>query len=64
MRQLVYTSFLLIITLHLTCGAREICSTIKKSQNIMNMTELFFINAASVFLNFPIAERQYCLDVT
>ena len=28
---------LLIITLRFTCGERKICSTIKKSQNIMNM---------------------------
>ena len=26
-----------MITLHFTCGERKICSTIKKSQNIMNM---------------------------
>ena len=34
---LVYTSLLLIITLRFTCGESKICSTIKKSQNIMNM---------------------------
>ena len=31
------TSLLLIITLRFTCGGRKIYSTIKKSQNIMNM---------------------------
>ena len=33
----VYISLLLIITLPFTCGERKICSTIKKSQNIMHM---------------------------
>ena len=37
MRQLVYTSFLLTIMLRFAFGERKICSTIKKSQNIMNM---------------------------
>ena len=37
MRQLVYTSLLLIITLRFTCGERKIFSTIRKSQNIMKM---------------------------
>ena len=37
-RQLIYTSFfLLIIKLRFTCGETKICSTIKRSQNIMNM---------------------------
>ena len=40
-RQLVkgiyYTSLLLIITLRFACGEKKILSTIKKSQNIMNM---------------------------
>ena len=36
-RELVYTSLLLIITLRLTCDERNTCSTIKKSQNILNM---------------------------
>ena len=35
--QLVYASLLLIITLRFTCGERKIFSTIKKSQNILNM---------------------------
>ena len=35
--KLIFTIFLLIITLCFTCDKREICSTIKKSQNIMNM---------------------------
>ena len=35
-RQLIYTNLLLIIALRFTCGEREICSTIKKSQDIMN----------------------------
>ena len=35
MRQLVYTSILLIINLRFTCGERKICSTIKKTQNII-----------------------------
>ena len=41
--QLVYTS-LLIITLRFTCGEMKICSTIKMSQNIMNMiaARIFF----------------------
>ena len=34
---LVYTSLLLIITLRFKCDKRKIWSTIKKSQNIMNM---------------------------
>ena len=38
MRQLVYTSLLLIITLRFTCVEMKICSTIKNSQNILNMT--------------------------
>ena len=37
MRQLVYTSLLLTIMLRFTCGEREVCSTIKNTQNIMNM---------------------------
>ena len=36
-RQLVYTSLLLIVTLCFTCGETKICSTINQSQNIMNM---------------------------
>ena len=35
-RQLVYTSLLLINTVHFTCVERKICSTIKKSENVMN----------------------------
>ena len=38
MRQLVYTGSILSIMLLFTCGERKICSTIKKSQNIMNTT--------------------------
>ena len=38
-----YTSLLIITSLRFTCGEREICSTIKKSQNIMNMTVDFFL---------------------
>ena len=38
MRYLLYTSLLLIITLRFPCGGRKISSTIKKCQNIMNMT--------------------------
>ena len=34
---LVHTTVLLIITLFFTCGGKKICSTIKKSQNSMNM---------------------------
>ena len=37
LRQLAYTSLLLIITLRFICGERKISSIIKKSQNIMNM---------------------------
>ena len=37
MIQIVYASLLLIITLCFICGEGKICSTIKKSQNIMNM---------------------------
>ena len=42
MMQLVYTSLLLIVTLWLTSGEREICSTIKKSQNIMIVGKIKF----------------------
>ena len=42
MMQLVYTSLLLIVTLWLTCGEREIRSTIKKSQNIMTVGKINF----------------------
>ena len=56
-RQLVYTSLLVIITLHFTCGERKISSisfsTIKKSQNIMSMivrtrffTKLIYISGS------------------
>ena len=40
----VYASLLLINTLPFTCGERKICSTIKKSQNIMNIiiVKIFF----------------------
>ena len=37
MRQVVYTSLLLIIVLRFTCGEREICLAIKNSEIIMNM---------------------------
>ena len=37
MRQLVYTSLLLIIALCFTCGERKTRSAIKKSQNIRNI---------------------------
>ena len=39
-----YASLLLINTLPFTCGERKICSTIKKSQNIMNIIirKIFF----------------------
>ena len=37
-QQFIYT-LLLIITPCFTCGERKICSTIRKSQNIMNMIE-------------------------
>ena len=33
----LHVSLLIVITLRLTCGERKICSTIKKSQNFMNM---------------------------
>ena len=36
-KQLIYTSLLLIIVLRFTCGEKKNCSTIKMSQNIMNM---------------------------
>ena len=36
-RQLVYLSLLLIIMLPFTCFERKVCSTIKNSQNIVNM---------------------------
>ena len=43
-RQLLYTTLLLIISLRFTCGERKISSIIKKSQNIMNMIacKIFF----------------------
>ena len=37
MRQLVYTSLFLRIALCFACSESKICSTIKNSQNIMNM---------------------------
>ena len=37
LRELIYTSLLEIITLRFACGEKKIASTIKKSQNIMNM---------------------------
>ena len=37
MRQLVYTSLLLIIALRLICGERKIGSTIKKSPHVINV---------------------------
>ena len=36
MRQLIYTSFLLIISLRFTRGERKTFSSIKTTQNIMN----------------------------
>ena len=38
MEQLAYTSLLQITMLRFTCGERKICSTMKNSQNFMNMT--------------------------
>ena len=49
MRQLVYASLLLIIMLRATWDERKICSTIQKSQNIMNM-----ILASYVHVTFDI----------
>ena len=37
MSQSLYINLLLITMLHFTCGERNICSTIKESQNIINM---------------------------
>ena len=37
MRQLVYTSLLLIITFRFACGERKISQTIKNSQNKISM---------------------------
>ena len=37
MRQILYTSLLLKITLRFTCDVRKICSKIKKSQNIIKI---------------------------
>ena len=56
MRQLVYTSLLLIITLGFAYGERKICSTIKKSQNIMNMivcknSFLFFMSLLTALIS-------------
>ena len=34
--QLVYTSLIVIIPLHFSCGERKICPTIKQSKDIMN----------------------------
>ena len=42
MRQIVYTSLLIIMTLCFTCGERKICSTIKKFQNIINVVAATF----------------------
>ena len=36
-RQLVHTSLLLMIMLHFSFGERKICSSIKKTQNIINI---------------------------
>ena len=46
MIQLVYISLLLIIRLHLTCAERKTCSTIIKSQRILNIIvcEIFFFS--------------------
>ena len=50
-RQLVSTSLVLIITLRFTCGERNICSTIKKSQNFMSMIVALISFFASIFQN-------------
>ena len=53
MRQLACTSFLLlIVTLRFTGGESQICSTIKKSQNIMNMIVGPFIQKSIKFPRF------------
>ena len=48
MRQLVYTTLLLIITLLFTCDEMKICSDIKMSQNIMNMIAELYQNSAQM----------------
>ena len=42
--KILLVSLFLIITFGFTCGEREICSTIKKFQNIMNMIAEVIVN--------------------
>ena len=42
MRQLVYTNLLLTIRLYFTCGARKICSTIKKPQILWTWLQIWY----------------------
>ena len=73
MRQLVYTSLLLAYHAFSYCGERKICSTIKKSQNIMNMIAVSkkwsnvrweFLTCAWPFLNTRHygTIRGFCID--
>ena len=57
MRQLVYTSLLLTITLRFTCGERKNCSTNKKSQNIKDM----IVGAVLAVLYFKDFEKKVVL---
>ena len=57
MKLLVYTSFLLIITLRFTCAEEKIGSTTKKSQNIINI--IAGIDRLDKFLSFLWKKDRY-----
>ena len=59
--QLIYTSLLLIIILHFTYGEREVCSTIRKAQNIVNMIvdlHIFYRYAQHNHLGYLMMEEE------
>ena len=61
MEQLIYTSLLLIIILHFTYGEREVCSTIRKAQNIVNMIvdlHIFYRYAQHNHLGYLMMEEE------
>ena len=67
MRQLLYTTCLLLIaTLRFTCGGRKIWSTIKKSQNIMNMivSKIFFFFYMSLLTGLIVKTIIFWLEFT
>ena len=63
-RQVIYTSLLLIITLCFTCGERKICTNIKTSQSIMSMivSKIFLLLFMSS-LTVLIAKNSHILAV-